>query len=45
MGVNRPGSFAEYLALPASNLFRVPAAVSDEIATIFDPTATRRTPR
>ena len=37
VGVNRPGSFAEYLALPASNLFRVPAAVSDEIATIFDP--------
>ena len=37
VGVNRPGSFAEYLSLPASNLFRVPAAVSDEIATIFDP--------
>ena len=44
VGVNRPGSFAEYLALPASNLFRVPAAVPDEIATIFDPTATPRTP-
>ena len=37
VGVNRPGSFAEYLALPASNLFRVPATVPDEIATIFDP--------
>ncbi|MGB8019777.1 MAG: L-threonine 3-dehydrogenase [Candidatus Nanopelagicales bacterium] len=37
VGVNRPGSFAEYLSLPASNLFRVPAGISDEVATIFDP--------
>jgi threonine 3-dehydrogenase len=37
VGVDRPGSFAEYLSLPASNLFRVPAAVSDEVAAIFDP--------
>ncbi len=37
VGVNRPGAFAEYLSLPASNLFRVPAAVPDEIATILDP--------
>jgi len=37
IGVDRPGAFAEYLALPAGNLFRVPAAVPDEIATIFDP--------
>ncbi|MGB7981712.1 MAG: L-threonine 3-dehydrogenase [Candidatus Nanopelagicales bacterium] len=37
VGVDRPGAFAEYLSLPASNLFRVPDSVSDEVATIFDP--------
>jgi threonine 3-dehydrogenase len=37
VGVNRPGAFAEYLSLPASNLFRLPASVSDEVATILDP--------
>jgi threonine 3-dehydrogenase len=37
VGVNRPGAFAEYLDLPAANLFRVPAGVPDEVAAIFDP--------
>ncbi len=37
LGVNRPGCFAEYVALPAFNLFRVPKAISDEIASFFDP--------
>jgi threonine 3-dehydrogenase len=37
LGVNRPGCFAEYVALPAFNLFRVPAGISDEIAAFFDP--------
>jgi threonine 3-dehydrogenase len=37
VGVNRPGSFAEYLSLPASNLFKVPANISDDLASIFDP--------
>jgi threonine 3-dehydrogenase len=37
VGVNRPGSFAEYLALPAVNVFKVPATISDEVAAIFDP--------
>jgi threonine 3-dehydrogenase len=37
VGVNRPGSFAEYLSLPAGNLFRVPASVPDEVASILDP--------
>ena len=37
VGVNRPGSFAEYLAIPASNLFKVPPSIPDEIASIFDP--------
>ena len=37
VGVNRPGCFAEYMALPASNVFKLPAAISDEIASILDP--------
>jgi threonine 3-dehydrogenase len=35
--VNRPGSFAEYLSLPAFNLFKVPEGISDDLASIFDP--------
>ena len=37
VGVNRPGCFAEYMVLPASNVFRLPAGISDEIASILDP--------
>jgi threonine 3-dehydrogenase len=37
VGVNRPGSFAEYLALPASNLFKLPDGISNDMAAIFDP--------
>jgi threonine 3-dehydrogenase len=37
LGVNRPGCFAEYVALPAFNVFPVPASVPDEIAAFFDP--------
>lgn len=37
VGVNRPGAFAEYLVIPAYNAFRLPAAIPDEIAAIFDP--------
>ena len=37
VGVNRPGSFAEYLALPAINLFKMPDGISDDMASIFDP--------
>lgn len=37
VGVNRPGSFAEYLALPAFNAFKLPDDISDDIAAIFDP--------
>jgi threonine 3-dehydrogenase len=37
VGVNRPGCFAEYMALPASNVFKLPAVISDEIASILDP--------
>ena len=37
VGVNRPGSFAEYLCLPAVNAFPLPDAVPDEIGAILDP--------
>jgi len=37
LGVQRHGSFAEYFTLPAENLFKVPASVSDDLAAIFDP--------
>ncbi len=37
VGVNRPGSFAEYLSLPASNVFKLSAAIDDEVASILDP--------
>lgn len=37
VGVQRPGSFAEYIALPAENVFPLPDAVSDDLAAIFDP--------
>tara|TARA_R110001583_G_C5670499_1_gene410893 strand:+ start:9963 stop:10988 length:1026 start_codon:yes stop_codon:yes gene_type:complete len=37
VGVNRPGAFAEYLVIPASNAFKLPEAISDEMAAILDP--------
>ncbi|MFH1619214.1 MAG: L-threonine 3-dehydrogenase [bacterium] len=37
IGVNLPGCFAEYLALPAENVFPVPEGVSDDEAAILDP--------
>jgi threonine 3-dehydrogenase len=37
VGVNRPGSFAEYLVLPAFNAFKLPADIPDDLAAIFDP--------
>ncbi|MEA3119293.1 MAG: threonine 3-dehydrogenase [Paraburkholderia sp.] len=37
VGVNREGSFAEYLAIPAFNAFRIPDEISDDLAAIFDP--------
>ena len=37
VGVNRPGAFAEYIALPMSNIWRHSAKVDLEIAAIFDP--------
>ncbi|WP_337023860.1 MULTISPECIES: L-threonine 3-dehydrogenase [unclassified Pantoea] len=37
VGVNRQGCFAEYLAIPAFNAFKIPDNISDELAAIFDP--------
>eukprot|EP00297_Palpitomonas_bilix_P026274 CAMPEP_0113876464 /NCGR_PEP_ID=MMETSP0780_2-20120614/5506_1 /TAXON_ID=652834 /ORGANISM="Palpitomonas bilix" /LENGTH=347 /DNA_ID=CAMNT_0000862555 /DNA_START=112 /DNA_END=1155 /DNA_ORIENTATION=- /assembly_acc=CAM_ASM_000599 len=37
VGVNRPGSFAEYFTLPARNAFKLPAAIPNEYAAIMDP--------
>ena len=37
VGVNRPGAFAEYLAVPAFNVFKLPATISDDMASILDP--------
>ncbi len=37
VGIHRPGAFAELCAVPAFNLFRVPAGIPDSIAAFFDP--------
>jgi threonine 3-dehydrogenase len=37
IGVNRQGCFAEYLSIPAVNIFRVADNLPDEIGAIFDP--------
>ncbi len=37
LGVNRQGCFAEYVVLPAFNVFKLPSEIPDEIAAWFDP--------
>jgi len=37
VGVNRPGAFAEYIALPMTNIWRHHDSVSLDVAAIFDP--------
>jgi threonine 3-dehydrogenase len=37
VGVNRPGAFAEYIALPMSNIWRHNQGINREVAAIFDP--------
>jgi len=37
VGVNRPGSFAEYIAIPARNAYPIPAEIPDDIAAFLDP--------
>ena len=37
VGVNRSGAFAEYLSVPAFNVFKLSDAISDDMAAILDP--------
>jgi threonine 3-dehydrogenase len=37
VGVNRPGAFAEYLALPMTNVWHHDPAIDRDVAAIFDP--------
>lgn len=37
VGVNRAGAFAEYVALPMTNIWRHHASIDEDIAAIFDP--------
>ncbi len=37
VGVNRPGAFAEFIALPMTNIWRHDSAINRDVAAIFDP--------
>ena len=37
VGVTRPGAFAEYIVIPAQNVFVVPSHISDDVASVLDP--------
>jgi threonine 3-dehydrogenase len=37
VGVNHPGAFAEYIALPATNVWRHEPGIDLDVAAIFDP--------
>lgn len=37
IGYDGPGCFAEYLRLPACNVFKLPASISDDVASFLDP--------
>ena len=37
IGVNRAGAFAEYISVPAFNVYKLPDEISDEIASLYDP--------
>lgn len=37
LGVTRSGAFAEYVTLPAENVFPIPAHIPDDIASVLDP--------
>ena len=37
VGVNRPGCFAQYLSIPAVNVFPLPDSISNEIGSLLDP--------
>lgn len=37
VGVNRPGAFAEYLAIPYRNVYRIDEGIKEDIVSLFDP--------
>ena len=37
VGVSRAGAFAEYLSVPAFNVFKLPDTISDDMASVLDP--------
>lgn len=37
VGVTRPGAFAEYIVIPAQNVFVVPPHIGDDVAAVLDP--------
>jgi threonine 3-dehydrogenase len=37
IGVDRQGAFAEYISVPAFNVFILPDAITDDLASILDP--------
>lgn len=37
IGVNRDGAFAEYVCVPAFNVFPLPDSIGDDVAAILDP--------
>ena len=37
VGVSRSGAFAEYISVPAFNVFKLPESISDDMASILDP--------
>lgn len=37
VGVNRPGAFADYVCIPASNAYPLPDDLPDDVAAILDP--------
>lgn len=37
IGVNRSGAFAEYISVPAFNVYKLPDEISDDIASLYDP--------
>lgn len=37
IGVNRAGAFSDFISVPAFNVFKLPDAISDDMAAILDP--------
>lgn len=37
VGIQRPGAFADYVAIPAHNVYPIPDGIPDEVAALLDP--------